>query len=420
MKILVIGSGGREHALIWKISQSKRVDKIYALPGNGGISDLAEIVDIDASNIIEIADFVQEKKIHLTVVGPELPLSLGIVDEFNKRNLKIFGPTRKASLIESSKAFAKEFMKKNKIPTAGYSIFSSAMEAVNYIKTCNFPVVVKTDGLAAGKGVFICEDIKSAEESIRTILMENKFGKSGEQIVIEEFLKGEEMSFIVISDGKRALPLVTSMDYKRAEENDKGPNTGGMGAISPAPGINEKLFNKIMESIILPTIEGLRFEGKEFRGVLYAGLMITSEGPKTLEFNVRFGDPETQAILLRLKSDIIDIFEGAVEGSLHDVEAEWEENVSACVVLASEGYPGQYETGKKLEDLHRAKTSGVEIFHAGTRVEDKTYLTSGGRVLNVCASSPTLKETMKKIYDSIPFIKYENLYYRKDIGGIKR
>lgn len=420
MKILVIGSGGREHALIWKISQSKRVDKIYALPGNGGIGDLAEIVEIDSSNIIEIADFVQDKKIHLTIVGPELPLSLGLVDEFNRRNLKIFGPTQKASLIESSKAFAKEFMKKNNIPTAGFNIFSSAMEAVNYIKTCDFPVVIKTDGLAAGKGVFICEDIKSAENSIRTILLENKFGKAGEQIVIEEFLHGEEMSFIVISDGKRALPLATSMDYKKAEENDKGPNTGGMGAISPAPGINEKLFHDIMKSIILPTIEGLRFEGKEFRGVLYAGLMITSTGPKTLEFNVRFGDPETQALMLRLKSDIIDIFEGSVEGSLHDVEAEWDENVSACVVLASNGYPGQYEKGKTIEDLHRAKATGVEIFHAGTKLEDKSYLTSGGRVLNVCASGSTLQETMKKIYDSISFIKFENLYYRKDIGGIKK
>jgi phosphoribosylamine--glycine ligase len=299
MKILVIGSGGREHALIWKISQSKRVDKIYALPGNGGIKDLAELVEIDATNIIEIADFAQEKKIHLTIVGPELPLSLGIVDEFNKRNLKIFGPTQKAALIESSKAFAKEFMKKNNIPTAEFGIFSSAMEAVKYIKTCDFPVVIKTDGLAAGKGVFICEDIQSGENSIRTILLENKFGKSGEQIVIEEFLRGEEMSFMVVSDGKRALPLVTSMDYKKAEENDKGPNTGGMGAISPAPGINEELFHDIMKSIIIPTIEGLRFEGKEFRGVLYAGLMITSTGPKTLEFNVRFGDPETQPLMLR-------------------------------------------------------------------------------------------------------------------------
>ncbi len=420
MKILVIGSGGREHALIWKISQSKRVDKIYALPGNGGIRDLAEIVEIDSSNIIEIADFVQDKKIHLTIVGPELPLSLGLVDEFNRRNLKIFGPTQKASIIESSKAFAKEFMKKNNIPTAGFNIFSSAMEAVNYIKTCDFPVVIKTDGLAAGKGVFICEDIKSAENSIRTILLENKFGKAGEQIVIEEFLSGEEMSFIVISDGKRALPLATSMDYKKAEENDKGPNTGGMGAISPAPGINEKLFHNIMKSIILPTIEGLRFEGKEFRGVLYAGLMITSTGPKALEFNVRFGDPETQALMLRLKSDIIDIFEGSVEGSLHDVEVEWNENVSACVVLASNGYPGQYEKGKTIEDLQRAKATGVEIFHAGTKLEDKSYLTSGGRVLNVCASGPTLQETMKKIYDSISFIKFENLYYRKDIGGIKK
>ncbi len=419
MKILVIGSGGREHALTWKISQSKRVEKIYALPGNSGIGELAEIVDIDASNIIEIADFVQKEGIHLTVVGPELPLSLGIVDEFNRRNLKIFGPTQKAAQIETSKVFAKEFMKKNKIPTSGFKVFNSAMEAVNHLKSVEFPVVIKTDGLAGGKGVFICKDIKAAEESVRTILLESKFGKAGEQIIIEDFLKGEELSFIVISDGKRALPMATSMDYKKALENDEGPNTGGMGAISPSPIISEKLFNKIMKTIINPTIEGMRFEGKEFRGVLYAGLMITSSGPITLEFNARFGDPETQALMLRLQSDIVDIFEGSIEGSLFDVETKWDDNVSACVVLTSEGYPGNYETGKEISGLKRAKASGSEIFHAGTKFENNKHFTSGGRVLNVCSKSKTMKDTMEQIYDSIQFIKFDNMFCRKDIGGVK-
>ncbi len=419
MKILVIGSGGREHALTWKISHSKRVEKIYALPGNSGIGELAEIVDIDASNIIEIADFVQKEGIHLTVVGPELPLSLGIVDEFNRRNLKIFGPTQKAAQIETSKVFAKEFMKKNNIPTSGFKVFNSAMEAVNHLKSVEFPVVIKTDGLAGGKGVFICKDIKEAEESVRTILLESKFGKAGEQIVIEDFLKGEELSFIVISDGKRALPMATSMDYKKALENDEGPNTGGMGAISPSPIISEKLFNEIMKTIINPTIEGMRFEGKEFRGVLYAGLMITPSGPITLEFNARFGDPETQALMLRLQSDIIDIFEGSVEGSLFDVETKWDDNVSGCVVLTSDGYPGNYETGKEIDGLKRAKASASEIFHAGTKFENNKHFTSGGRVLNVCSKGKTMKDAMEQIYDSIQFIKFDNMFCRKDIGGVK-
>ncbi len=417
MKVLVIGSGGREHALIWKISQSKRVKKIYALPGNCGIADLAETKDIDASNIIEIADFAKKENINLTIVGPELPLSLGIVDEFNRRNMKIFGPTKKAAQIETSKVFAKEFMKKNKIPTADFAVFNSAVDAVKYLKSAKYPVVIKTDGLAGGKGVFVCKTPAEAEESVRTILLESKFGKSGEQIIIEDFVKGEELSFIVVSDGKRALPLATSMDYKKVFKNNEGPNTGGMGAISPSPIITEKLFNEIMEKIIIPTIEGMRFEGKEFRGVLYAGLMITRSGPMTLEFNARFGDPETQALMLRMKSDIVDLFEGSVEGSLFDVEMKWDENVSACVVLTSEGYPGNYESGKEIDGLKRAKATGVEIFHAGTKLENNKYYTAGGRVLNVCSSEKTLKEAMNKIYDAIPFISYENLYYRKDIGG---
>jgi len=419
MKVLVIGSGGREHALVWKISQSKRVDKIFAAPGNGGMKKLATTVDIKASNTVDLADFAQQEKIDLTVVGPEMSLSLGIVDEFNKKNLKIFGPTQKAAMIESSKAFAKEFMRKNGIPTAGFHVFDSAIEAISHIRTAPFPLVVKADGLAGGKGVFICTNMQEAEESIRVIMLENKFGKSGEQVVVEEFLKGQEMSFMVVADGKRVIPLVTSMDYKKAEDGDKGSNTGGMGAVSPSPRTSRKLYNEIMNSIILPTIEGMKFEGKEFKGVLYAGLMITGIGPMVLEFNVRFGDPETQPILMRLKSDLVDLLEGAADGNLFDIPIEWDEEVSGCVVLTSKGYPMKFETGKKISGLERAKALGVEVFHAGTTFREGGYYTTGGRVLNVCAKSPTLKDAMKNVYDAISFISYDNMNFRQDIGRKK-
>jgi phosphoribosylamine---glycine ligase len=419
MKILVVGSGGREHALVWKLSQSRRVEKIYAAPGNGGMKDLAETVNIKESNTVELAEFAQREKIDLTVIGPEMSLALGIVDEFNKKNLKVFGPSQRASTIESSKAFAKDFMKKNNIPTAGFNVFDSAIGAINHIKTAPFPLVIKADGLAGGKGVFICQNLRQAEESIRVIMLENKFGKSGEQVVIEEFLKGQEMSFMAISDGKRVIPLATSMDYKRAEENDRGPNTGGMGSISPAPEIDRDLYNTIMNTIILPTIEGLKFDGKEFRGLLYAGLMITRIGPMVLEFNVRFGDPETQALLLRMKSDLVDLLEGSADGNLFDIPVEWSEEVSGCVVLTSRGYPGKFEVGKRIEGLKRAKAMGVEIFHAGTVLKSDGYYSAGGRVLNVCGSGATLKDTMKKIYDAISFISFDNLNFRQDIGRKK-
>ena len=420
MKVLVIGSGGREHALVWKISHSKKVKEIFALPGNSGMNELAKTIDIKASNIIEIADFAQEKKINLTVVGPELPLSLGIVDEFNRRNLKIFGPTQKAAMIESSKIFAKEFMKKNKIPTSDFQTFNYPNDAKEFLKNTQFPVVIKADGLAGGKGVFICNSIEPAEASINSIMIEKKFGKSGEQIIIEEYLSGQEMSFMIISDGKRAIPLVSSMDYKKIFDGDKGPNTGGMGAISPSPLSDKNLYTTIMKTIIIPTIEGMRLEGKEFRGVLYAGLMITSEGPRVLEYNVRLGDPETQPILLRLKSDLVELMEGSTDGSLFDIPVRWDDKVSGCVVVTSKGYPSKFETDKKIDGLERAKSLGVEIFHAGTILKDRSYHTSGGRVLNVCALSNNLKDAMKKIYDAISFIGYDNIYYRTDIGKVKK
>ncbi len=419
MKVMVIGSGGREHALVWKLSQSKRVKKIYVTPGNDGMTNLAKKVDMKVNNIIEIADFAEEEKIDITIVGPEQPLSLGIVDEFNNRNLKIFGPTQKAAMIETSKSFAKDFMKKNNIPTAEFQTFYMSVEALNYVEKAKYPLVIKADGLAGGKGVVICNSKKEAQETIKAFMLEKKFGKSGEKIIIEKFLKGKEMSFIGISDGKRVLPLVTSMDYKKVYDGDKGPNTGGMGAISPAPQINENLFNTIMKEIMYPTIEGLRFENKEFRGVLYAGLMITNTGPKVLEFNVRFGDPETQVIMLRLKSDLIDIIEGSVEGALYDIPVEWKEKISACVVLTSKGYPLKYDKGKLIDGLERAKAQGVEIFHAGTLFKDNKFYTNGGRVLNVCSLGDNLESVMDKIYNGISFITFDNMYFRGDIGRLK-
>lgn len=416
MKVLVIGSGGREHALVWKISQSKRVEKIFAAPGNAGMKDLAELVDIKASNTVELADFAKDESIDLTVVGPEMSLALGIVDEFKKRNLKIFGPTQKAASIESSKAFAKEFMKKNNIPTPDYQVFDSSIEAIHYLRSAQFPIVIKADGLAGGKGVFICQNMPEAQSSIRLLMLENKFGQAGEQVVVEQYLKGKEMSFMVVSDGKRVVPLATAMDYKKVQENDQGPNTGGMGAITPSPQVTTELFNTIMKTIILPTVEGLKFEAKEFRGVLYAGLMITASGPQVLEFNVRFGDPETQPLLLRLKTDLVDLLEGAAEGNLFDIPVEWNDYAAGCVVLTSKGYPNKYETGKKIDGLERAKAIGVEIFHAGTSIRNNEYYTSGGRVLNVCAMAPTLKNAMEKIYDAISFISYSNINFRQDIG----
>lgn len=420
MKVLVIGSGGREHALVWKLSQSKRVTRIYAAPGNPGMKELAEIVDIKPTDIIDLADFAKEEGINLTVVGPEQPLALGIVDEFNSQNLRIFGPNQKAALIESSKSFAKEFMKKNNIPTSDFSVFNSTLDAIAHLDKAAYPLVVKADGLAGGKGVYICKNKEEGEEGVREIMLEGKFGKSGEKVIIEEFLPGQEMSFMVISDGRRVIPLATSMDYKKILENDKGPNTGGMGAISPAPQISKNLFNIIMKTIILPTITGMRFENKEFKGILYAGLMITPEGPKVLEFNARFGDPETQPVMLRLKSDLLDLLEAATDEGLAEVIPEWDEKVSACVVLASKGYPGKIESGKKIQGLERAKSLSVDIFHAGTSFDGQGFSTAGGRVLNVCATGLTLKDTMNKIYDAISFITFDNMVFRRDIGWSRK
>ncbi len=419
MKVLVVGSGGREHALVWKIAQSRRVERVFVAPGNAGMKDLAEIIDIKATSIIELADFAKEEGIDLTVIGAEQPLALGIVDEFSGRNLKVFGPTQKAAMIESSKSFAKELMRKNNIPTADFAVFSSSIEALSHLDRARFPLVVKTDGLAAGKGVMICQNRSEAEDAIREIMLESKFGKAGERLLIEEFLEGTEMSFQVISDGRRVIPLVTAMDYKKLQEGDQGPNTGGMGALSPAPNCTKELIHSVMRSIIKPTIDAMRFENKEFKGVLYAGLMITRDGPKVLEFNARFGDPETQVVMMRLKSDLVDLLEASADENLFDSAPEWHEHVAACVTLASRGYPGKFATGKKIQGLERSRSVGVEVFHAGTELRDGAFHTSGGRVLNVCATGVDLKEAMGKIQDGISFIAFEDMIFRQDIGRVR-
>ena len=422
MKILVVGSGGREHALAWKIAQSPRLEKLFCAPGNPGTMSIAENVAIDSSDIKGLADFAAQEEIGLTVVGPELPLTQGIVDKFEERGLKIFGPNKKTAELEGSKVFAKQFMERNNIPTARAKIAESPESAVEILNSGEFsvPVVVKADGLAAGKGVIICEDLKDAEKAVHLIMVDRKFGDAGRRVIVEECLRGKETSFIVLSDGAEVVPLVTTMDHKPVYEGDKGPNTGGMGAISPSPFIDEELFSEIMSSIVYPTVNHMREEGRKYKGVLYVGLMLTEEGPKVLEYNCRFGDPETQPQVLRMESDLVDFLLAMIEEDAQGKEIQWSPNASGCVVLASGGYPLAYKKGKRIEGLKQAsETPGIAIFHAGTKFEDGEYYTNGGRVLGICASEEDLGKTMEKIYRSISGISFEGMHFRKDIGAIR-
>jgi len=422
MKILIVGSGGREHALAWKISRSPNAGKVYCAPGNGGTRLVAENVPIAETDIAGLVEFASREKIGLTVVGPEIPLMMGIVDEFEKRGLKIFGPSKKAAEIEGSKVFAKQFMERHKIPTARFKIVDAFDQAQKIIRSgeFGFPLVIKADGLAAGKGAVVCHGEKKAEETAADMLVKKKYGQAGQRIIIEEFLPGREVSFIVISDGTRVQPLVSAMDHKAAYDGDKGPNTGGMGAISPSPFMNEKLFNDVMTTIIHPAVTRMLEEGRKFKGVLYAGLMITERGPHVLEFNGRFGDPETQPQMLRLESDLVELLSAAVDENILKTEARWSENPSGCVVVASGGYPVRYEKGKVISGLAEAEgIPGVTVFHAGTKFENAIYTTSGGRVLGVCASEATLDATMKKIYEAVGRIYFEAMHYRRDIGAIR-
>ncbi|MGQ9619282.1 MAG: phosphoribosylamine--glycine ligase [Candidatus Aminicenantia bacterium] len=419
MKVMVVGGGGREHALVWKLSRSPLVDEIIAAPGNAGIAEIAKTFPINVADIVSLADLALEEGVNFTIVGPELPLTLGIVDEFERKGLRIFGPNKNAAEIEGSKVFAKEFMKRYKIPTAKYIIANSAVEAEGIINSglFDFPLVIKADGLTGGKGSIICKDLTEAESSINLIMKDRVFGVAGARIIIEEFLKGEEITFMVLTDGHYAIPLASSMDYKKVFDGDQGPNTGGMGAISPCPSINRTITKEIMEKVIIPTLEGLKNEDRKFKGILYAGLMLTKKGVKVLEFNCRFGDPETQAVLLRLESDLLELLLSVEKGDLKNSKPKWSKKPSACVVIASRGYPENYETGKVitgLENLHRFP--GIVAFHAGTKRVDDKIVTSGGRVLGICSTGATLASCMNSIYNAIENISFDGMIYRHDIG----
>ncbi|OGS45480.1 MAG: phosphoribosylamine--glycine ligase [Elusimicrobia bacterium RIFOXYD2_FULL_34_15] len=410
MNILVIGSGGREHAIVWKLSKSNKIKKIFCIPGSGAISKIAECVNIDSLDFEKISDFVLENKIDLTVVGPEIPLSEGIVDYFNKKNLKIFGPDKRAAQLESSKVFAKTFMKKYNIPTASFEVFDNYEKALKYINS-NPSVVIKADGLAAGKGVFVCDNVKEAQDALKEIMVNKIFGEAGKNIVIEEKLSGEETSLLAFCDGKTILPLIPAQDHKRIFDFDKGPNTGGMGAYAPVNLVDKKASDKIFDSFL----NGINLEKLNFKGIIYVGIMLTKEGPKVLEFNVRFGDPETQAILPLLKTDLLDLVSATVNGELSKYKIEWYNGYCVSVVLASGGYPGKFEKGKEISGLDNIKDAVV--FHAGTKLENGKFLTSGGRVLNISAIGPTLKESISKVYSNLEKIKFEGMHYRKDIAA---
>jgi phosphoribosylamine--glycine ligase len=417
MKVLVIGGGGREHAIVWKLSQSPKVDKIYCAPGNAGISEIAECVDIDLNNFDALIDFVKYEWIDLTIVGPEEPLSKGIVDAFEKEGRRIVGPTKAAAQLESSKVFAKEFMKQHLIPTAEYKVFTSYIHAEDYIRMKGAPIVIKADGLAAGKGVIVASSVDEAIEALKMIMKDKIFGKAGDHVVIEEFLKGEEASFMVFTDGKSIIPMVSSQDHKRVFDNDEGPNTGGMGAYSPAPIITKELEKEILETIIKPTIKGLKHQGIKYKGILYAGLMINNNRPYVLEFNCRFGDPETQPVLSRLNSDLMDISLALTNEKLSEVEIKWKDDASVCVVLASKGYPGKYEKGKIIYGLDDVKEmKDVMVFHAGTTFDNDHIVTNGGRVLGVTALGKDIKAAKEKAYEAIKKIHFEGMHYRKDIA----
>jgi len=419
MKVLIVGGGGREHALAWKAAQSPLVEKVYVAPGNAGTArePNTENIDIAADDKDALKAFALQNGIGLTIVGPEVPLVAGLVDAFTAAGLKCFGPSRRAARLEGSKSFSKDFLARHCIPTAAYGVFSDVDEAIAYLHKMGAPIVIKADGLAAGKGVILAQDMKTAEETVRDILAGNKFGEAGHKVVIEEFLNGEEASFIVMADGEHILPMASSQDHKAVGEGDTGPNTGGMGAYSPAPVVTPELHQRIMEEVIQPTILGMAKEGTPFTGFLYAGLMIAPDGtPKVLEFNVRFGDPETQPILLRMKSDLVAHCLAALDQRLDQEEAEWDERAALGVVLAAGGYPGAYRSGDPIEGLPEAEPEGTKIFHAGTRLEGDRVVTAGGRVLCVTALGDDVTEAQRRAYALAEKIHWPDCYYRKDIG----
>ena len=422
MKLLVIGSGGREHALAWKLAQSPRVQKVYVAPGNGGTATEDGLENAEISKIEDLVAFAKRNEIYLTVVGPEAPLSAGVVDAFRAAGLKIFGPTRAAAQLEASKDFAKSFMVRHGLPTAQHRTFENADEAKAYVAKRGAPIVVKADGLAAGKGVVVAASVQEANAALDAMLTENRFGAAGARVVIEEFLEGEEASFIVMCDGAHVLPLATSQDHKRLQDGDQGPNTGGMGAYSPAPVVTPEIHSRVMREIILPAVQGMAKDGVPYTGFLYAGLMIDKAGnPKALEFNCRMGDPETQPIILRLKSDLLELLEHAVDGKLDEIETQWDRRAALGVVLAAHGYPEEPRKGDRIEGLPKP-SEDCRVFHAGTRLEGKKPVTSGGRVLCVTALGHSVRSAATRAYEAIESIRFEGMQYRKDIGhrAIKR
>ncbi|MGI1690331.1 phosphoribosylamine--glycine ligase [Thermoanaerobacter uzonensis] len=418
MKVLVIGGGGREHAIVHKLSQSPKVDKIYCAPGNAGIGLLAECVDIKVGDIEKLKEFAIKNDIDLTVVGPEMPLVQGIVDEFEKAGLKIFGPNKSAAAVEGSKYFTKQLLSKYNIPTGRFKAFDKYQEVLKFLKETWYPVVMKADGLAQGKGVFIVKDFIEAKEALDLMMKKRIFGASGDIVIIEEMLFGKEASVFAFTDGENILPMVSAMDYKKVYEGDKGPNTGGMGSIAPNPYLEEETLEEVMESILKPMVKALQKEGIVYKGVLYAGLMLTKEGPKVLEFNARFGDPETQVVLPLLKTDLIDIMEATIEGKLDKIQIEWEDKKAVCAVAVSNGYPGEYQTGFEITGLEKVKEAFV--YHAGTSLKDGKITTSGGRVLAVTSIGDSYEEAREKVYREIKKIRFEGMYYRKDIALVSQ
>lgn len=417
MKILVIGSGGREHALVWKVRQSPRVSQIYCAPGNAGIGELAELVTLAPDDINGLLKFAQNECIDLTVVGPELPLSLGLVDEFEARGLRVFGPNRQAAQLEVSKTFAKNLMDQQGVPTAAFGIFTIAEEAHGYVEKVGAPIVVKADGLAAGKGVFVCATLEEAHVAVDQIMRERVFGDAGSQVVVEEFLQGEEASFLAFTDGKTVLPLASAQDHKRVFDDDQGPNTGGMGAYSPAPVVTQALTQRIVQNVMLPVVDGLRNQGITYKGILYAGLMIHDEQIKVLEFNVRFGDPECQPLMFRLQSDLVEVMEAVIDERLEGISLTWDPRPAICVVLAAEGYPGSYKTGIPIDGLETVREwqDGM-VFHAGTAKADNVIVTKGGRVLGVTAAGVDIEAAVAEAYHGVGKISWPGMHYRRDIG----
>ena len=417
MKILIVGGGGREHAVAWSVSRSPKVTKIYCAPGNAGIGEYAECVNIGAMEFEKLADFAQEQAIDLTIIGMDDPLAGGIVDVFEKRGLKVFGPRKNAAIIEGSKAFSKDLMKKYNIPTAAYENFDDQAKAIAYLEHAKFPIVLKADGLALGKGVLICQNMEEARDGVRTIMEDKKFGSAGNTMVIEEFMTGREVSVLAFVDGKTVKTMTSAQDHKRAKDGDQGLNTGGMGTFSPSPFYTPEIDDFCQKEIFQPTVDAMAEEGRPFIGILFFGLMLTQDGPKVLEYNARFGDPEAQVVLPRMKNDIIEVVEACLEGRLADIDLEFEDNAAVCVVLASDGYPLAYEKGIPIYGFEKFKDQdGYYCFHAGTKLDGDTVVTNGGRVLGITAKGNDLKEARKNAYEAVKWIDFSNKYMRNDIG----